>query len=258
MKSLLKSWPTLAAGLVLAFFMAQSQVAAGEAGARTGPASSPTVVELFTSQGCSSCPPADAFLRELSRREDVIALSFHVDYWDYIGWRDPFASEAATARQHAYARALHQRYVFTPEMVIDGMAGVVGSEREKIGRLITRESRRKRLRVRVSVTTAAGGIITVAISEAEYHGTAVVWLMEYDREHVTHVKRGENTGLTLANAHVVREIRRIGSWSGAALEISVPLAELTAESRDGCVVIVQPEEVGPILGAAELSLTGAR
>lgn len=252
-----KCWRTLAAGLALAL-MAHSQTAAEEPGAQAGPRASPTVVELFTSQGCSSCPPADAYLRELSQRDDIIALSMHVNYWDYIGWRDPFASEATTARQHAYARVLHQRYVYTPEMVVDGMAGEVGSDRDKVALLIARESRRERLRVPVRVTPPAGGVVTVEIPAAEYDRTAAVWLVEYDRERVTHVRRGENAGRKLTNAHVVREIRRIGTWTGDALEISVPVAEMTDESRDGCAVILQAEEAGPILGAAQLSLTGAR
>ncbi|MEE9140142.1 MAG: DUF1223 domain-containing protein, partial [Alphaproteobacteria bacterium] len=245
-------------GVALVFVAGQSQVAGGETGPPVGPASSTTVVELFTSQGCSSCPPADAFLRELSRRDDVIALSFHVTYWDYIGWRDPFASHTNTSRQRAYGRALHQRYVYTPEMVIDGIAAEVGSRRELVSRIIERESRRKRLRVPVTATALGDDSIAVAIPAADYEGTAAVWLIEYDREHVTHVERGENEGRTLTNANVVRDIHRIGSWTGEALQVSVPLSQLTDEDRDGCVVILQSEEAGPILGAAKVSLREMR
>src|SRR5690242_14224748 len=106
-------------------------------------AGSPVVVELFTSQGCSSCPPADAYLAELAARRDVLALSIHVDYWNYIGWTDPFASREATQRQKEYARNLGQKYVYTPEIVVDGAAHEVGSDREGCERLIAAAKARK-------------------------------------------------------------------------------------------------------------------
>jgi hypothetical protein len=120
---------TAAAGIVLA------GARTGEAGTR-GAADGPWAVELFTSQGCSSCPPADAYLGLLSKRPDIVALSFHVDYWDYIGWKDPFATRATTDRQRAYARVLKQRYVYTPEMVVEGIGHDTGRERAAIERLL--------------------------------------------------------------------------------------------------------------------------
>ena len=241
------------AALALTFLFAPSDVLGAEAGAAPGAAVSPTVVELYTSQGCSSCPPADAFLGELSRRDDIIALSFHVDYWDYIGWRDPFASAEATARQRAYSQKLHPRYVYTPQMVIDGAAQEMGSRRDKVLRIIERESRSKRLRVPITAA-AADGRLTVTIPAAAYENMAAVWIIEFDDEHVTRVKRGENQGRTIRNVNVVREIRRIGTWMGEPLELTVDLAGFSAEERDGCVVVLQPDEVGPVLGAVKVPL----
>lgn len=222
----------------------------GERAAAPDPAPFPTVVELFTSQGCSSCPPADAYLGELSARDGIIALSFHVDYWNYIGWRDPFASADATARQRAYGRTLHDRYSYTPQMVINGMASEVGSRRARVDAIIARESRRTRLRVPVTAVADGSGRLTVTVPAAAYEGEAALWLIEFDREHVTDVARGENAGRKLRNVNVVREIHRIGTWSGEPLEETVDLDTLGPEPRGGCVVILQTAEAGPILGAA--------
>ena len=216
--------------------------------------SQPIVVELYTSQGCASCPPADAFLGELARREDVIALSFHVNYWDYIGWKDPFASAESTGRQRAYARALRESYVYTPQMIIDGRAHEVGSKRRAVDRRLDsmREGQKSKLDVRFTRNDEGG--LSVTIPSAGRHQRAVVWMALYDRSHTTEIRRGENRGKTLTYHNVVRRISRIGTWEGVeiTIPISMPAAEMGA--RDGCVVIVQSESLGPILGAALMSL----
>jgi hypothetical protein len=199
----------------------------------------PVLVELFTSQGCSSCPPADAFLAELAAREDVVALSFHVDYWNYIGWKDPFATKWATQRQRDYGRTLAQRYVYTPEIVVDGAAHAVGSEREEVERLIADSRARPGPAVSAS---RSGGEVRVHVGAGEGEGT--VWLVRFDPEHVTRVERGENGGRTLRNVNVARAMTKLGTWRGAPLELSAEAAP------GGCAVIVQEEGPGHVLGAA--------
>jgi hypothetical protein len=197
------------------------------------------LVELFTSQGCSSCPPADDFLAELAARPDVVALSFHVDYWNYIGWKDPFATKWATQRQRDYGRTLAQRYVYTPEIVVDGAAHAVGSARPEVERLIAEA--RTRAGPAVSAERKAG---EVQVRVGAGAGTGTVWLVRFEPEHVTRVERGENGGRTLRNVNVVRAMSKLATWTGAPLELR---AEAGAE---GCAVIVQDEGSGRIAGAA--------
>jgi hypothetical protein len=210
------------------------------------------VVELFTSQGCSSCPPADALLTELAGRSDVVALSLHVDYWDYIGWKDPYASPQHTARQQRYAQSLNLRYVYTPQIVVDGRANVVGSHRAEVLAAIETAARRDRP-IDITFGTDNGGTVIIPAGHAPDEG-ATVWLAVYDREHVTEIKRGENAGQELRNANVVRSFERLGTWTGARLEIPLDLADARARGRDGCAVIVQRGRAGPVLAAAAMNL----
>ncbi len=214
----------------------------------------PVVVELFTSQGCSSCPPADALLTELAGRPDVVALSLHVDYWDYIGWKDPYASPQYTARQQRYAETLHLRYVYTPQIVVDGRANVVGSHRAEVLAAIEIAAQRDRP-INITFGTGKGGTVIIPAGHAPAEG-ATVWLAVYDREHVTEIKRGENAGQKLRNANVVRSFERLGTWTGARLEIPLDLTGARARGRDGCAVIVQQGRTGPILAAAAMRLDG--
>lgn len=212
---------------------------------------SPVVVELFTSQGCSSCPPADAYLGELARQPGIIALAFHVDYWDYIGWKDPLAFPQATARQRGYTQALGTRYLYTPEMVIDGREDVAGTDRTTVSRLIRGEGGAAS-KLRLSVRERPNDRYTVDIPAADFRGTATVWMAVFDREHKTAVDRGENGGRSLHDYNAVRELRNLGVWSGKSLQIPVDVA-LTPMS--GCAILVQADHKpgdgqGPILGAA--------
>jgi hypothetical protein len=212
-----------------------------------------TVVELFTSQGCSSCPPADKLLGELARRDDVLALSFHVDYWNYLGWRDPFSSAEATDRQRNYRRPLGKRYVYTPQMVINGARQAVGSGRDTVLRLIERT--RNKHALDILVEHAGGDHASVRIPDGPRQARpAAVWLMFYDRRHATEIRRGENEGVTLVNTNVVRVLKRIGSWTGTAVKIDLSLQRLGAAGRDACAVIVQQDGNGPILGAVSFAL----
>ena len=216
-----------------------------------------TVVELFTSQGCSSCPPADAFIGELAGREDLLPLSFHVEYWNYLGWRDRFSSPEATARQRSYRRPLGMRYVYTPQIVVNGTAHAVGSGRAEVLRLI--EAARGGPSVDIAVDHSGGDSATLRIAAGPRQTRpATIWLVFYDYRHVTEVRRGENAGASLVNTNVVRTFTRIGSWTGAPVKIPLSLKRLGAEGRDACAVIVQQDGNGPILGAVSFPLPRGR
>ncbi len=210
-----------------------------------------TVIELFTSQGCSSCPPADKFLGELAQRHDLLALSVHVDYWDYIGWKDVFASPKNTMRQRRYAQKLGLRYVYTPQMVIQGAFDSTGSDRAKVLKKITEAKKLDRLAVTIS---RAGDGVRITIPGGDLREKAAVWLAVFDNRHDTEIKRGENSGQILRYHNVVRGMTQIGAWSGQPLDIVTKAADMPAQGRDSCAVIVQSLKTGRILGAARLDL----
>lgn len=244
----------LALALVPALIATSARPAAQDAGSAAE--GDPVVVELFTSQGCSSCPPAEAYLGDLAERPGVIALEFHVDYWDYIGWVDPFADPAFTARQHAYGRALDQRYVYTPQMVIDGQRHAVGSRRAAVEAAIDAARMRRELaRERGGVPTLTfarrsddGFTITLDGGDAATKGAYRVLLLGFDRRHETRVRAGENRGRMLANSHVVRSMSVLARWSGGALAIDAPAEAVAGDG--GAVVLVQAADAGPIAAAA--------
>ena len=216
-------------------------------------AANPILVELFTSQGCSSCPPADAFLHELAERDDVIALSLPVDYWDYLGWKDTLAMPAFTQRQQAYAKQLHLRGVYTPQMIIDGVTDAVGSRRRHVERAI--ELRAEMIGTRRVPITAIdqGAAITIHIGAGEPpKHEATLWLARYNRRMPIDITRGENAGKTVIYTNVVRELTPIGMWNGAALELRLPKSSLRAQGYDGAAIILQDDDTGPVLGATRL------
>jgi hypothetical protein len=205
----------------------------------------PTVVELFQSQGCSDCPPANANLMALSDRPDLLTLSFGVTYWDELGWKDTFASPQYTARQWDYAHALHHTNVFTPQVVVNGRADVVGQDRAELEALIRKEA----IAANTPSLSFANG--RVEIGAGPSHGAAAdVWLVRYDPsiEQVA-IARGENAGQTLPHKDVVKELVKLGSWSGAAESLPVPAAT-HAGLRDA--VLVQQGPGGAILSAARI------
>jgi hypothetical protein len=212
----------------------------------------PVVLELFTSQGCSSCPPADAILGKLAERKDVLPLAFHVDYWDYIGWRDPYASAETTERQYGYGKALGLNMVYTPQMVIDGSQDVVGTDEGAILRGIATSMIRKKLKL--AILKDAEGRYKVSLPAGDAGGApASVYIALYDKAHRTDVRKGENAGSSLTEFNVVREWRKIGEWTGKAEEIAL---DLTPESDeyDACAIIVQDGSNGPIRGAASFRM----
>lgn len=230
----------------------------GASEVRAGAVETPTLVELFTSQGCSSCPPAEAYLIELAERDDLITLSMHVSYWDYIGWKDPFASEATTGRQRAYRKRISRGVMFTPQIVIDGTLAVVGSNRGAVDRAIAKAQASTMPRLAIGLALGNDESLQITVPGAEFYGGATVWLARYDDEHVTYVEHGENAGRTLRNINVVREFRKIGSWNGQPLDLRLPASALTAGEggRDGCVIIVQDKGFGRVLGARKMVLNG--
>ncbi len=207
------------------------------------PVAPPVVVELFTSQGCSSCPPADLAVARAADRPDVIALSFNVTYWDHLGWKDTFARPEFTARQVAYAKALGHAAPYTPEVVAGGRVDGVGNSKARLDALIAKG--RAPAAARVSVASDKAG---VSAGVAPRRG-ADVWLVRYDpRSLPVPVKAGENTGKTLPQRNVVRSLSRLGVWTGPAVVFALPRAEPGLRT----VVLVQTREGGPILAAGRL------
>jgi hypothetical protein len=211
--------------------------------ALAGDAARPTVIELFQSQGCSSCPPAEANVGAISDRPDVLALAFEVDYWDRLGWKDTFSKAAWTARQYAYARAMGQDGVYTPQVVVNGRVEGDGLEPGALAGLISRGDRG----AGGPSLGFSGGAVTVGAGTPPAGG-ADVWLARYIPHAVeVTIPRGENAGHTLPYEHVVREMILLGKWRGEAATFSVPggdpaLAEAT---------LVQANGAGPILAAAK-------
>jgi len=204
----------------------------------------PVVVELFTSQGCSSCPPANAYLNELAReRRDVLPLAFHVTYWDRLGWKDPFSLQAATERQDRYGHRFGDGS-YTPEIVVDGASSHVGSRRDEVGSAIDAAKRQNRLAASVSIVRD-GDRLTIDIGDGG--GSGKVLLVGFDRDHQTAIRRGENGGRTLQESNVVRSIREVGDWQGSALHVS----EAFPDGEDAAVIVQAPD--GRILGAAKLA-----
>ena len=200
----------------------------------------PVVVELFTSQGCSSCPPANANLIKLSQRPDVLALSFAVTYWDYLGWKDSFDAPEYTDRQVAYEPPLGQQGPYTPQMVINGATTAVGVDLNEVEGLIGSAKP-----LMGPAVTLQGGKVSVAAATAPNTG-ADVWLVRYDPNLVeVPVARGENTGRTLPHTHVVHMLQRLGGWSGTAQSFDLPAAAAGLKTA----VLVQGPHGGPILSA---------
>ncbi len=204
----------------------------------------PVLVELFTSQGCSSCPPADDYLSDLATRPGVVALAFHVDYWDRLGWRDPYSLRAATERQRAYASARFLGSVYTPEMVIDGGPEAVGHDREQIERLIAHERAKPLAVVPVVMATADGWAIELPASAVA--AGATVELVTFDRRHETRVARGENAGRLATDSNVVRSVKAIATWHGNAVRLAVGRSP---DNGERAVVIVR-DGGGAVIGLA--------
>ena len=209
----------------------------------------PVVVELFTSQGCYSCPPADVIAGELAERDDVLPLSFHVTYWDRLGWPDTLGLEAGTARQERYAGYLGTGRMYTPQMVVHGQIDVVGSQRDRVMRALEIIKENWSDQVEIAIDD---GHLAIRSGEAE---AATVWLAAYDDVHEVAIERGENAGKTLRYYHSVRELTELGKLDGSALDLDLPLTRLSAEGRAGVAILVQRDSDGVLLNAARIDLT---
>ena len=208
------------------------------------------VVELFTSQGCSSCPPADRYLAELAKDPGLLVLSWPVDYWDYIGWKDTFASPAFTARQRAYASARRDDQVYTPQAVIDGVTHAVGNDRDRVQEALDANGRT--LSCVITLADRDGKIgIDVAPKDGA-SGSATVWLLRVLRTANVAIGRGENKGRSVTYTNVVREAIPVGQWSGGPMHFDAARPKLG--EGEAFVVLLQSETAGkpgPILAAAK-------
>lgn len=221
----------LLAGVALAWTFAQADAP-----------SRPLVVELFTAQGCSSCPPADAYLGELSQRPDVLALAFHVDYWDSSGWRDRFELRQSVERQNVYVRSFHRASAFTPEFVIDGRKDATDTN------TIVQAMQEPRDAVPVTLAVRDGQVVANVGEKQGEHPSDVV-LVTFLRHAVSKVGRGENAGKDLEEFNIVRSIRTLGEWKGPAANYKVGVSSLPSDATD-VAVLLQSRGTGPIMGAA--------
>lgn len=221
-----------------------------------GPASEPAqaaVVELFTSQGCSSCPAADALLNRLSERDDIIAISLSVDYWDYLGWKDTLANPKFTERQRAYAKVLGDGMVYTPQVVVNGAVHVNGSDERKIMFAIEKTAKanaNSRIPVRLS---AVDGKLVVQVGAASGNGAAkeaTVWLAVMSPSVQVPIARGENRGKTITYSNVARDLMPIGTWTGKAMTVQLQRHSIMHAGASRCAVLVQEGRGGPIVGAS--------
>lgn len=219
------------------------------------------VVELFTSQGCHSCPPADALLAELADAGSVVALAYHVDYWDYLGWKDTLGSEQYTKRQYDYAKSLGNRMVYTPQAVLNGRAHVNGSSRRLVvGGLAQMSSEGKGLEVDIKVSRTKGSIVIETGAGADGAVDAHLVLVFYERDRSVKIQRGENRGKVIRYVNSVTGVQAAGMWHGKKARFELPETEI-AKKGDGCAVLLQT--VGPdgtpgaIIGATVIAGTGS-
>ena len=224
---------------------------------RPADASEPrAVVELFTSQGCSSCPPADNIIGELSKDPSIIALSMPIDYWDYLGWKDTLADARFSARQKAYSHMFSDRGVYTPQVIVNGSAHVIGSDRAGIEGAIGDTQKADGVMSLPVTMTLSGKQINVSVAASGKGPTSMhgeVWICSVTREIPISIGRGENRGREITYHNVVRNLLKVGDWNGSSGSWTVPLENISREGVDAAVVYVQDgnrEKPGGMLGAA--------
>lgn len=213
----------------------------------------PVVVELFTSEGCTSCPPADANLGKLVRQRSILPLSYHVDYWDYIGWRDRNADPAFSERQRGYDEALGHAMVYTPQLIIAGAADSLGTDSEALA--IALADRRHVVRMTpIRMMRDAEGNVLLDLPQASLPSSVTLWLVTYRHKVATTVEAGENAGKELVSYNVVRSLRKLGQWSGRAETRPITLAPLAAgeNAPDAVAVIGNLQEYGPVIAATAI------
>jgi hypothetical protein len=216
----------------------------------------PVVIELFTSQGCSSCPPADRLFAKLAHQPGVIAMSLPVDLWDYVGWKDTLATPYHSQRQRQYAKGRGDNRVYTPQVVINGIAHVVGSDPAAIkAQAEMCFGRDGALSVRVRAEETASGLkVELGAASADGPKAASLWLVRVASSRDVQIKRGENAGHTFTYVNVARSFQRIGEWTGEATSFTLPKDQLVSADSDGWIVLLQaggPNRPGVILAAAK-------
>ena len=215
------------------------------------------VIELFTSQGCSSCPPADALLKKLSDDPSIITLSMPVDYWDYLGWKDTFATPRNTERQRGYAKARGDGAIYTPQAVINGAVHVNGSSRSDITAAIEATSQKNKgphVPVRVWQERNTLNIATAPAAPGETVREATIWLGVVQQSGTVEIKHGENAGEAITYTNIVKDLTPIGLWKGQAMRIQIPRGAIMQAETQKFVVLMQEGRAGPIIGAAWANL----
>jgi len=216
------------------------------------------VIELFTSQGCSSCPPADQLAGEFTRDPSIIVMSLPIDYWDYLGWKDTLALPGHTNRQRAYARARGDREVYTPQVVVNGSVHVLGSDKDAIENAIVRTDKQPgTLSLPVTLSVANGQISASVPATKGAAAKGEVWLCPITKDVPVTIARGENTGHTVTYHNVVRRWIKLGDWNGTAHTFTLPVRDIGAGDIDTIAVVVQSgtkEAPGAMLGANTAAL----
>lgn len=238
------------------WFVALTGIAgAQDTAARPSGASAKAVLELYTSQGCNSCPPADALLGIYAKRDDVVALTLPVDYWDYLGWKDTFASPKFTARQRAYAKERGDGRIYTPQIVVNGTTHVLGRSASDIDRAIAETSARFTAS-RVPLTTRIEGdrIIIEAgeAGSATETRNATIWLAVLQKEAEVPIRSGENRGKSLKYYNIVRDLTTVGMWKGKAERFELARDAVKLPDTQSGAVLIQSGTAGPIIGASML------
>ncbi|WP_144186598.1 DUF1223 domain-containing protein [Elioraea rosea] len=241
---------TLAAAL-MSSGLARAQIApaVAEASERVE-ARGPILLELFTSQGCSACPPADRLLASLAARDDLLVLSFHVAYWDHMGWSDPYAIPASARRQRGYARAMRSRSIYTPQLVVQGSSAVVGSDGPRIERLLADAAPT----VALAISREMAGTERFVISVPKVADVAIpleLWVVLYTRHGGGFVAGGENAGRTLEHANIVRQAGIVAVVEETPAVVTIDRPSLEA---DGVALILQGRNLGPVVGTGNLAL----
>jgi hypothetical protein len=208
----------------------------------------PVLVELFTSQGCSSCPPADKLAAQLSRDPDIFVVSFNVDYWDYLGWRDTLAKPEYSQRQYDYAKSRGDGSVYTPQMVINGTTHAVGNNPKQVHEHINIGANTPpALALKLEITRKD---ITLDIPEFKQQGDATVWLMAIESKVVQKIDRGENAGDSITYVNVVRNLVPAAKWTGEAYRGSWMRNAILPHDCKSCIAVLQQNNVGPVIGLA--------
>jgi hypothetical protein len=214
--------------------------------AESGP---PVMVELFTSQGCSSCPPADALVTKQAERPGIIVVSWPVDYWNYLGWKDTLSRHIFTKRQKAYMQTFDERFVYTPQIVVNGRREMVGSKEEKVLAAIE-EAAQDRSFVPMTVERS-GAEVVLKIGTGEVTEPATIWMVDILSKKDVAIGGGENEGRKITYTNIARDIRKVGVWEGESRNISLKKSEI-ARRGNGCTILLQDDGTGPIRCALEI------